>query len=195
MKKAVYSTNNTGHYGLASKIYTHFTSPIRRYPDTTVHRLLKNYVFHPDLSSQNISHWESKLGFIAENSSARERAAINCEREVDDMKMAEYMEDHIGEEFEGMISSIVNFGMFIQLDNLVEGMCRFENMKDYFHYNEKTLTAEGERTHIVYHMGDRVRVKVVAASKEEQTIDFMIVDNKNSDKEKVDNDNGDFEII
>jgi len=175
MKKAVYSPNNVGHFGLASKIYTHFTSPIRRYPDTTVHRLLKDYVFHPNMDNDNINKWNQKLAFISENSSAKERASINCEREVEDMKMAEYMEDHIGEEFDGMISSIVNFGMFIELDNLVEGMCRYEDMKDYFRFNEKTLSAEGEKTHIVYHMGDRVRIKVVAASKEEQTIDFMII--------------------
>lgn len=175
MKKAVYSPNNLGHFGLASKIYTHFTSPIRRYPDTTVHRLLKDYVFHPNLSEANINKWQQKLVFISENSSAKERASINCEREVEDMKMAEYMEDHIGEEFDGMISSIVNFGMFVELDNLVEGMCRFEDMKDYFHFDEKTMSATGEKTRVVYKMGDRVRIKVVAASKEEQTIDFMII--------------------
>ena len=175
MKKAIYSPNNVGHFGLGSKIYTHFTSPIRRYPDTTIHRLLKEYVFHPNLSDGNIRKWQEKLAFISDNSSARERASINCEREVEDMKMAEYMEDHIGEEFDGMISSIVNFGMFIELDNLVEGMCRYEDMNDYFRFNERTLSAEGEKSHVVYRMGDRVRIKVVAASKEDQTIDFMII--------------------
>ena len=186
MKKAVYSPNNVGHFGLASKIYTHFTSPIRRYPDTTIHRLLKDYVFHPNLSEGNIHKWQQKLAFISENSSAKERASINCEREVEDMKMAEYMEDHIGEEFDGMISSIVNFGMFVELDNLVEGMCRFEDMKDYFHFDEKTMSATGEKTRIVYKMGDRVRIKVVAASKEEQTIDFMIIKKLDEDKSSHD---------
>lgn len=186
MKKAVYSPNNVGHFGLASKIYTHFTSPIRRYPDTTVHRLLKDYVFHPNLSEGNIHKWQQKLVFISENSSSKERASINCEREVEDMKMAEYMEDHIGEEFDGMISSIVNFGMFVELDNLVEGMCRFEDMKDYFHFDEKTMSATGEKTRIVYKMGDRVRIKVVAASKEEQTIDFMIIKKLDEDKSSYD---------
>ena len=186
MKKAVYSPNNAGHFGLASKIYTHFTSPIRRYPDTTIHRLLKDYVFHPNLSEGNIHKWQQKLAFISENSSAKERASINCEREVEDMKMAEYMEDHIGEEFDGMISSIVNFGMFVELDNLVEGMCRFEDMKDYFHFDEKTMSATGEKTRIVYKMGDRVRIKVVAASKEEQTIDFMIIKKLDEDKSSHD---------
>ena len=186
MKKAVYSPNNVGHFGLASKIYTHFTSPIRRYPDTTIHRLLKDYVFHPNLSEGNIRKWQQKLVFISENSSAKERASINCEREVEDMKMAEYMEDHIGEEFDGMISSIVNFGMFVELDNLVEGMCRFEDMKDYFHFDEKTMSATGEKTRVVYKMGDRVRIKVVAASKEEQTIDFMIIKKLDEDKSSHD---------
>lgn len=184
MKKAVYSPNNVGHFGLGSKIYTHFTSPIRRYPDTTVHRLLKDYVFHPNMSQENINKWQMKLSLISENSSNRERASINCEREVEDMKMAEYMEDHIGEEFEGMITSIVNFGMFIQLDNLVEGMCRFEDMDDFYHYNEKTLTAVGEKKHKVYRMGDKVKIKVVAASKELQTIDFMVI-NKDDEEDKT----------
>lgn len=175
MKKAVYSSNNVGHFGLASKIYTHFTSPIRRYPDTTVHRLLKDYVFHPNMSDENISAWQSKLAFISENSSSRERASINCEREVEDMKIAEYMEDHIGEEYDGMITSIVNFGIFVELDNLVEGMCRFEDMKDYFHFDERNMLAKGEKSHVVYKMGDRVRIKVAAASKEDQTIDFTII--------------------
>ncbi len=184
MKKAIYSTQNLGHYGLASKFYTHFTSPIRRYPDTTVHRLLKSYIFKADISQDNIQHWQEKLVFIAENSSARERASINCEREVDDMKMAEYMEDHIGEEFEGMISSVTNFGLFIQLDNLVEGLCRLADMDDFFHYNEKTLSVTGERSHVVYSMGDRVKVRVIAASKEAQTIDFKILRPKKNDKKK-----------
>lgn len=194
MKKAVYSPNNVGHFGLGSKIYTHFTSPIRRYPDTTVHRLLKDYVFHPNMDQGNINKWQMKLAMISENSSSRERASINCEREVEDMKMAEYMEDHIGEEFSGMITSIVNYGMYIQLDNLVEGMCRFEDMNDFYHYNEKTLTATGEKKHKVYRMGDTVRIKVVAASKELQTIDFMIVDEKNNSSEK-DESSKDLEII
>ncbi|MDD6223589.1 MAG: VacB/RNase II family 3'-5' exoribonuclease, partial [bacterium] len=194
MKKAVYSTNNVGHYGLASKIYTHFTSPIRRYPDTTIHRLLKKYVFHPDINVDSLHHLESKLVFIAENSSLRERASINCEREVEDMKMAEYMEDHIGEEFDGMIASLTNFGMFIQLDNLVEGMCRYQDMNDYFHFDEKTMTVSGERTHVCYHLGDKVRVRVVAASKEMQTIDFKIVDRNHLDLNSSESKNKNFSL-
>ena len=120
MQKAVYSPENLGHYGLASSCYTHFTSPIRRYPDTTVHRLLHTYLFDQKIDMQTIRKWEEKLVYVAEHSSERERASVDCEREVDDMKMAEYMEHHIGEEFEGTISSVTSFGMFVELDNLIE---------------------------------------------------------------------------
>ena len=184
MRKAVYKPMNLGHYGLASKCYTHFTSPIRRYPDTTVHRLLRTYLFNHDISNETIKHWQEKLVFIADNSSARERDSINCEREVEDMKMAEYMEDHIGEEFSGMISGVTNFGLFIQLDNLIEGLCRFSDMRDFFHYDESTLSVTGERTKITYAMGDRVKIKVTAASREEGTIDFEILE-KISEKTMV----------
>lgn len=175
MQKAVYKPENLGHYGLASKCYTHFTSPIRRYPDTTVHRLLRTYLFKNDLSEETISHWEEKLPVVAEIASSRERASINCEREVEDMKMAEYMEDHIGEEFEGMVSGVTNFGIFIQLDNLIEGLCRLADLKEFFHYDERSMSVVGEKTKTKYTMGDRVLVKVVRASKEEQTIDFEIL--------------------
>ncbi len=176
MQKAVYKPQNLGHFGIASKCYTHFTSPIRRYPDTTVHRLLRTYLFNHDLSDKTISHWEEKLFFIAEHSSAKERSSIDCEREVDDMKMAEYMEGHIGEEYEGMISSVMSFGMFVELDNLIEGLVPIKDMPDFFHYDEDRMTLTGERTHVKYSIGDRVKVKVVRASKEEKTIDFAVVE-------------------
>lgn len=175
MQKAVYKEENLGHYGLASKCYTHFTSPIRRYPDTTVHRLLRTYLFQGDISAKTRSHWEQKLVYIAEHSSSRERASVDCEREVEDMKMAEYMEEHIGEEYDGMISSVMNFGLFVQLDNLIEGLVPIRDMPDFFHYNEETMTLTGERTHVTYTIGQRIRVKVVRASKEEKMIDFEIV--------------------
>ncbi len=176
MQKAVYLPQNLGHYGLASDCYTHFTSPIRRYPDTTVHRLLHTYLFDHDMSSKTIAHWEEKLLYVTEHSSAKERASIECEREVDDMKMAEYMEEHIGEEYRGMISSIMSFGMFIQLDNLIEGLVPLRDMDDFFHYDEETMTLTGEKSHMVYRIGDVVKVKVIRASKEEKTIDFAIVE-------------------
>ena len=175
MQKAVYSPENMGHYGLASSCYTHFTSPIRRYPDTTVHRLLHTYLFDGKIDMRTIRHWEEKLVFVAEQSSARERASVDCEREVDDMKMAEYMEDHIGEEFEGMISSVTSFGMFVELDNLIEGLVPIRDMKDFFHFDEDHMTLTGERSGLIYKIGDRVVVKVVRASKDEKTIDFEVL--------------------
>ena len=175
MQKAIYKEENLGHYGLASKCYTHFTSPIRRYPDTTVHRLLRTYLFNNDLSQKTLRHWEEKLVYISEHSSSRERASVECEREVEDMKMAEYMESHIGEEFDGMISSVTNFGMFVQLENLIEGLVPIRDMNDFFHYDEERMTLTGERSHVKYMIGDKVLVKVARASKEEKIIDFEIV--------------------
>ena len=175
MQKAVYRPENLGHYGLASSCYTHFTSPIRRYPDTTVHRLLRTYLFENKLDNSTIRKWEEKLVYIAEHSSERERASVDCEREVEDMKMAEYMESHIGEEFEGMISSVTSFGMFVELDNLVEGLVPLRDMPDFFVYDEERMTLTGEKSHVKYSIGERVLVKVVRASKEDKTIDFEIV--------------------
>ena len=175
MKKAVYRPENLGHYGLASPCYTHFTSPIRRYPDTTVHRLLRTYLFKGKADMGTCKKWEERLVYITDHSSDRERASIECEREVEDMKMAEYMEGHIGEEFEGMISSVTNFGMFVELDNLIEGLVPLREMNDFFHYDEERMTLTGERTHIKYSIGDRVLVKVVRASHEEKTIDFEVI--------------------
>ena len=175
MQKAVYKPENLGHYGLASSCYTHFTSPIRRYPDTTVHRLLRTYLFDGKIDMKTIRKWEEKLVYIAEHSSERERASVDCEREVEDMKMAEYMEKHIGEEYEGMISSVTSFGMFVELDNLIEGLVPIRDMNDFFHFDENRMTLTGEKSHIKYSIGDRVIVKVVRASKEDKTIDFEVV--------------------
>ncbi len=175
MQKAVYKPVNLGHYGLASTCYTHFTSPIRRYPDTTVHRLLRTYLFENKIDNATIRKWEEKLVYVADHSSDRERASVDCEREVEDMKMAEYMENHIGEEFDGMISSVTSFGMFVELDNLVEGLVPLRDMPDFFVYDEERMTLTGEKSHVKYTIGERVRVKVVRASKEDKTIDFEIV--------------------
>ncbi len=175
MQKAVYKPENLGHYGLASNCYTHFTSPIRRYPDTTVHRLLHTYLFDGKIDMTTIHKWEEKLIYIADHSSARERASVDCEREVEDMKMAEYMEKHIGEQFTGMISSVTSFGMFVELDNLIEGLVPLRDMPDFFHFDEEHMTLTGERTHVKYVIGEKVVVKVTRASKEEKTIDFEIV--------------------
>lgn len=186
MKKAEYKEDNMGHYGLASKCYTHFTSPIRRFPDTTVHNLLRKYIFNePDEKelSKLISYWNENLPALCEHTSEKEREAIECERDVESMKMAEYMEEHIGEEYEGIISSIMNFGMFIQLDNMIEGLVHISEMKgDYYNFDDVTKTLKGEKKGKIYKLGQRVRVVVTAASKENSTIDFNLVEDKQGDK-------------
>lgn len=175
MQKAVYLPQNLGHFGLASKCYTHFTSPIRRYPDTTVHRLLRTYLFNNDMSSNTINKWEEKLIYISDHSSATERISVDCEREVEDMKMAEYMEKHIGEEFSGMISSVTNFGLFVELDNLVEGLVHISELNGYYNYDEVSQSLIGENSNDRYRLGDKVLIKVISASKDERTIDFKII--------------------
>ena len=175
MQKAIYLPQNIGHYGLASKCYTHFTSPIRRYPDTTVHRLLRTYLFEKKLDQETLKHWEQKLVYIADHSSSTERASVECEREVEDMKMAEYMEKHIGETFEGMISTVTNFGMFVELDNLIEGLVRITDLKGFYNYVEESQMLIDEKTHNMYRLGDKVLVKVIRASKEEKAIDFELI--------------------
>ena len=124
---------------------------------------------------KTIKKWEEKLVYVAEHSSEKERASVDCEREVEDMKMAEYMEKHIGEEFEGMISSITSFGMFVELDNLIEGLVPLRDMKDFFHFDEEHLCLTGEKSHIKYSIGERVVVKVVRASKDDKNIDFEVI--------------------
>lgn len=176
MQKAVYDTNNIGHFGIASKCYTHFTSPIRRYPDTTVHRLLHTYLFDKKLDSETIGYYERQLPVVALNTSFCERRSIECERQVDDMKKAEYMMDHIGEEFTGMISSVMNFGMFVELPNLIEGLVRLDSLKDdYYTFNETTFSIIGKKNKKGYRLGDEIKVKVVAADKEKRTIDFEVI--------------------
>ena len=184
MQKAVYDTNNIGHFGIASKCYTHFTSPIRRYPDTTVHRLLHTYLFNNNINNETINYYERELPFIAEHTSDMERRSIECERAVDDMKKAEYMMDHIGEEFNGIISSVMNFGMFVELPNLIEGLVKLDSLQDdYYTYDETTFTIRGNNDKRGYRLGDSVRVKVVAADKEKRTIDFEVIKHGNSESE------------
>ena len=175
MQKAIYDTNNIGHFGLASERYTHFTSPIRRFPDTTVHRLLRKYLFKAQIDKDSIMSEEQKLPYIAEHSSKKERDSIDCEREVDDMKKAEYMMDHIGEKYTGMISGITSFGMFIELPNLIEGLIKIDSLTDdVYTFDESTITLKGKKNKRGYRLGDNVDVVVVAANKEAKTIDFQI---------------------
>ena len=176
MRKAEYSRDNVGHFGLSSKAYTHFTSPIRRYPDLEVHRLLKRYLVNNDMSMTTIQTLENSLVEIATHSSERERAAVDAEREVLDMKMAEYMEDHIGEEFDGVISTITNFGFFVALPNLIEGLVHVQTLKgDYYSYIPELLSMIGKSTKKTYRLGDKVRVKCISASKANSMVDFELV--------------------
>lgn len=177
MDKAIYTNKNVGHFGIASKCYTHFTSPIRRYPDTTIHRLLKEYFFSKDgITEEKIEHFESILPSLCEHASERERAAVACEREIESMKMAEYMEKHIGEQFTGMVSGITSFGMFVVLDNLIEGLVPILSLDDFYVYDEKTESLIGQKTHNRYCVGDELVVEVTKASKTERKIDFKVIE-------------------
>ncbi len=188
MKKAVYKPENVGHYGLASKCYTHFTSPIRRFPDTTVHNLLRKYIFNKPSDkelSRLISYWSENLPALCDHASEKERESIECERDVESMKMAEYMEDHIGEEFDGIISSITSFGIFVQLPNLIEGLVHISEIKgDYYNFDETTKTLRGEKKGKIFKLGQRVKVKVTNASKENSIIDFNFVQGDNNGNTK-----------
>ncbi len=184
MKKAEYQKENIGHFGLASKAYTHFTSPIRRFPDLTVHRLLKKYLVEKDFSMSTIDYLNNNLVLIAEHSSEREVAAQSAERDVADMKMAEYMENHIGEIYEGKIDTVTNFGFFVELPNLIEGLVHVNTLKgDYFNYVPELLALIGKSTKKTYRIGDTVTVRCIRASKEAALIDFELVeDDKNGNK-------------
>ena len=184
MQKAVYQPENIGHFGLASKIYTHFTSPIRRFPDTTVHRLLRTYLYENDQSKKTIDYFKEYLPILTEHASMKERDAIECEREVEDMKMAEYMMDHVGEEFTGIISGVTSFGMFVALPNMIEGLVHISDIKgDYYNYDERSMSLVGQKHKKRYKIGNEVNVICKSASKEESFIDFEIKD-ESSDKDE-----------
>jgi len=180
MQKAIYDTANIGHFGLGSKCYTHFTSPIRRFPDTTVHRLLRKYLFKKQINNDVIEYEDKILPVITEHSSKKERDSVECEREVDDMKKAEYMEKHVGETYEGMISSIMSFGMFVELPNLVEGLIRLDDLvDDHYTFDESTISLIGKNNKRGYRLGDNVGVIVKAANKEARTVDFVLDNDHN----------------
>ena len=173
--KAVYSDNNIGHFGLGSKCYSHFTSPIRRYPDLILHRLVKDYT--ENYSDEIIDYWAANLGEMANHCSIREQDAVKCERDVEDMKKAEYMEEHIGEEFEGVISGVQEFGIFVELKNTVEGLIKIEALpKGGYAYIEESMCLINRSTKTRYSFGDRVIVKVVSANKDTSMIDFSMVE-------------------
>lgn len=176
MQQARYDADNIGHFGLAADYYTHFTSPIRRYPDLIVHRLVRKYLIEKSMDGRAMHEWEEKLPQIAEHTSNRERRAIDAERDTDELKKAEFMIQHIGDEFEGVISSVANFGMFVELPNTIEGMVNMQNMSDdYYHFDERQMALIGERKAKVYRIGDVVKVKVIHVDVDERQIDFQIV--------------------
>lgn len=184
MQKAIYSTENLGHFGLASKCYCHFTSPIRRYPDDTVHRVLKMILHGEELNNSDIIELQRKLEREALHSSQKERNAVECERDVEDMKMAEYMRDHIGEVYTGKVSNIVPSGMYVMLPNRIEGRVHVGTIKgDYYIVDELSQSIVGKRSGKRYKLGDEVTVKCVDASKVEGTIDFEL-EGVNDEKKK-----------
>ncbi len=175
LPQACYSAFNEGHFGLASESYCHFTSPIRRYPDLVVHRILKQHLMPGGYSKEKARRLQSRLPAIAQQTSERERAAVEVERASIDMKKAQYMEQKLGEIYTGIINGVTNFGIFVELDNTVEGMIPVAELKDdYYIYNEKAAQLTGERTRNTYRLGDTVKVQVIRASKEEGKVTFAL---------------------
>lgn len=172
MQQARYSENNAGHFGLAAENYTHFTSPIRRYPDLLVHRLIRE-IGSGKVDAKILQKWEEEIPEIAEHSSHRERRAVDAEREVEKMKKAEFMEEHVGEQFEGIVSSVTRFGLFVELPNTIEGLIHISTLKgDYFGYHERMLALVGERTGKIFKIGQAIKIEVVKADKMTGEIDF-----------------------
>ncbi|HGI2280000.1 TPA: ribonuclease R [Streptococcus agalactiae] len=169
MQQARYSEHNHGHYGLAAEYYTHFTSPIRRYPDLLVHRMIRDY---GDKAMDKADHFANLILEIATQTSSLERRAIDAERIVEAMKKAEYMEEYIGEEFEGVVASVVKFGMFVELPNTIEGLVHVTTLPEYYHFNERTLTLQGEKSGKVFRVGQQIKVKLIRSNKETGDIDF-----------------------
>lgn len=174
LKKARYSSEEDIHFGLAAKYYTHFTAPIRRYPDLQIHRIIKSYV-NGKLNLNEQDRLDRILPKVADHTSMTERTAEEAEREVEDLKVAEYMSTRIGNEYKGMVSSLTNFGMFVQLDNTVEGLIRYSDMvDDYYEFDEKNYYVIGVHTRKIYRLGDIVKIRVTKADLVKRTIDFML---------------------
>ena len=177
LKVARYDAENLGHFGIASKYYCHFTSPIRRYPDLFIHRIISKYLEEGyNISEEDIEKYKGQAEKYAKQSSDREKIAQKVERDSVDIKMAEYMQDKIGNEYNGIVSSITSFGMFVELENTVEGLIRFEDLGDeYFIYDEDRKTLLGEQTKTIYKIGDKIKVQVTRADKQTRQIDFKKV--------------------
>ncbi len=176
LKLARYEAENKGHFGIASKYYCHFTSPIRRYPDLFIHRVISKYLEENyDVKENWIEEHQKQAEDRAKQSTEREKIATKVEREAEDLKKAEFMESRIGEEYEGIVSSITSFGMFVELENTIEGLIRFEDLGDeYFIYNEEKKQLIGEKSNKVHKIGDKVKIRVKKASKILRQIDFEI---------------------
>jgi len=176
MKQAKYDADNKGHFGLSTEFYTHFTSPIRRYPDLIVHRMIRETLKPEGFTEERMAYWFAKMPEVAQHSSERERNSVDAERETDDLKKAEYMLQHIGEEFDGIVSSVTSFGMFVELPNTIEGLVHISYLTDdYYNYHENQYALVGERTGRIFRIGDEVRVRVVNVNVDEHTIDFEVV--------------------
>ncbi|MDF7637698.1 ribonuclease R [Leuconostocaceae bacterium ESL0958] len=176
MKQAKYSPEPLGHFGLGAEYYTHFTSPIRRYPDLMVHRLIKWYADNgTDVAAQE--KYASQLGQVGEDTSNKERRAVDTERLVDAMKKAEYMEDKVGMVYDGVVNAALKFGLFVSLDNTVEGLVHISNMTDdHYQYDDKHAALIGRSKHHIFQIGQKVKVKVIRVNKDESTVDFLLVD-------------------
>ena len=176
MMQARYAPECTGHFGLAAQYYCHFTSPIRRYPDLQIHRIIKEYL-HGEIDEKRINKLKNIVGNAAKQSSEMERKAQDAEREVDDLKKAEYMQDRIGEEFEGVISSVTSFGIFVELPNTIEGLVHITDLDDdYYIFEEEHLRLVGEKTKKIYKLGDKVLVECVHVDMPNKEIFFKIIE-------------------
>ncbi len=183
MMQAKYSTECTGHFGLAFDYYCHFTSPIRRYPDLQIHRIIKDYL-RGRMNEKKASHYEEILEEVARHSSETERRAEEAERETDKLKKAQYMENHIGEKYEGIVSGVTAWGLFVELENSCEGMIRAANMEDDFYvYDEENMKLVGERYGKEYTLGQKVLIRVVGADRLTKAIDFKLVDSDDDSDE------------
>lgn len=177
MKQAKYTTQCSGHFGLAAKYYCHFTSPIRRYPDLQIHRIIRDNIRGRLQREGKTEHYREILEHVAQQSSACERRAQEAERESDRLKKAKYMSYHLGEEFEGIISGVTAYGFYVELPNTVEGLVHVTSLRDdYYSYNEETYELSGELSHKVYHLGQKVRVRVADADALKRTVDFTVVE-------------------
>lgn len=176
MAKARYADQCLGHFGLSTEYYTHFTSPIRRYPDLTVHRLIRKYLFQHHTDQKTQETWKSLLPEIAKRTSICEQRAVDAERDTDDLKKAEFMQDKVGETFDGVISGVTNFGLFVELPNTIEGLVHVSYLTDdYYRYSEENMAMIGERSGKLYRIGDKIQVKVLDVNMDESAVDFEVV--------------------